>query len=118
MNAPTVYLERDPSGQALLAIRLVGDTDSERWTPAADTDPAGVPALAAAWLRTQVSGRIGLVCLDLSGAVCNWLDVPSGDAAVVRAAARQAPPGMWGDWPSMGGSETGLDWRAASVQTA
>ncbi|MEO1511528.1 MAG: hypothetical protein AAFU70_05600, partial [Planctomycetota bacterium] len=54
----------------------------------------------------------------LSGAVCNWLDVPSGDAAVVRAAARQAPPGMWGDWPSMGGSETGLDWRAASVQTA
>lgn len=118
MNAPTVYLERDPSGQALLALRLVGDSDAERWMPPADADPADVPALAAAWLRTQVSGKLGLVCLDLSGAVCTWLDVPSGDSTVVRAAARQAPPGMWGDWPSMGGSESGLDWRAASVQTA
>ncbi len=117
MNAPTVYLERDASGQALLGLRLIGDSDTEHWEPAADTDPAMVPAAAAAWLRTQLSGRIGLLCLDLSGAVCTWLDVPSGDPTVVRAAARQAPPGMWGDWPSMGGGEAGLDWRAASVQT-
>lgn len=118
MNAPTVYLERDPTGQSLLGVRLVGDSDTDRWEPPADADPSAVPAMAAAWLRTQVSGRIGLVCLDLCGAVCTWLDVPSGDPAVVRAAARQAPPGMWGDWPAMSGSEPGIDWRAASVQTA
>ena len=122
MNAPTVYLDRDPPGQALLGLRLIGDSDAERWEPDADADPSSVPAMAAAWLRTQVSGRIGLLCLDLHGAVCSWLDVPSGDATVVRAAARQAPPGMWGDWPAMGGggdtpAQAGLDWRAASVQT-
>ncbi|MEL6499642.1 MAG: hypothetical protein AAFZ67_10290 [Planctomycetota bacterium] len=121
MNAPTVYLERDPSGQALLGLRLIGDSDAEQWAPPHDADPSAVPAMAAAWLRTQLSGRIGLLCLDLRGAVCSWLDVPSSDAAVVRAAARQAPPGMWADWPQMmsdSGGAIGLDWRAASVQTA
>lgn len=112
-----MHLERDASGQSLLAIRLIGDSDSERWTPPADADPADTPALAAAWLRTQMGGRgrIGLLSLDLAGAVCSWLDAPSHDAAVVRAAARQAPPGMWGDWSASSGGAAGLDWRAASI---
>lgn len=137
---PTVYIERDGTGAALLGLRLIGEHDEEHWSAPADhdreTDEPGAassateaPAAAAAWIRSRLAdgrgARIGTLCLDLRGGACSWLDVPSNEDAVVLTAARNAPRGAWGDWPdppsreaaaSFGADGARLDWRASSLQ--
>lgn len=138
---PTLYLERDGSGQVLLGVRLIGEHDEERWTPddtslpgtngSAGTaeDPSTRPSRAASWIRSRLAegrtGKIQTLCLDLRGAACNWLEVPGDSASVLSAAARNAPRGGWGDWPEPPNPEAAqalhaegatLDWRAASLQ--
>lgn len=120
MTAPFVYLERDAGGRRLLGVRLIGDGGHEEW---AAPDAEDAPALAASWIRSRLAdgSRVSALCLDPRGVLCSWLDTPGGDAAVVRAAARQARAGAWGDWPASSSrdhpsADAALDWRAASVQ--
>jgi hypothetical protein len=120
VTAPFVYLERDSGGRRLLGVRLIGDGGHEEW---AAPDAEDAPALAASWIRSRLAdgSRVAALCLDPRGVLCSWLDTPGADPAVVRAAARQARAGAWGDWPASPSrdhpsAEAALDWRAASVQ--
>ncbi len=113
MRGPTVYLERDPSGQRLIGIRLIGDQEEERYSVPEDATPIEAIRFGAEWIRTRIDaksgGGIGMLCLDPRGAVCSWLDVPSSEESVIKAAVRQKPSGAWGDWssmPAMAGSES------------
>ncbi|GAB5497136.1 MAG: hypothetical protein Phyf2KO_22160 [Phycisphaerales bacterium] len=105
MRGPAVYVERDPSGQRLVGLRLIGDLQEERYSVPNEADALEVVRFAAEWLRARIDatsgGNIGLLCLDPRGAVCSWLDVPGSDASVVRAAVRQKSAGAWGDWTTM-----------------
>jgi hypothetical protein len=127
LTAPAVYLERDASGQRLLGLRLIAEHDEERWdAPRPDADdsqgptlePARAAALAAAWLKSRLTGsaRLSLLCLDPRGAACHWLETPDTDPAVLRAVTRQAPPGSWGDWGEASPS-AGLDQQSSSLQS-
>ena len=105
MRGPAVYVERDPSGQRLVGLRLIGDMQEERYSVPDEAGSLEGVRFAAEWLRARIDattgGNIGLLCLDPRGAVCSWLDVPGSDASVVRAAVRQKSPGAWGDWSAM-----------------
>lgn len=105
MRGPAVYVERDPSGQRLVGLRLIGDMQEEHYSVPDEADALEGVRFAAEWLRARIDattgGNIGLMCLDPRGAVCSWLDVPGADATVVRAAVRQKSAGAWGDWSSM-----------------
>lgn len=105
MRGPVVYVERDPSGQRLVGLRLIGERYEERYSVPEEASAIEGVQFAAEWLRARIDenagGNIGLLCLDPRGAVCSWLDVPGADTSVVRAAVRQKPAGAWGDWSSM-----------------
>ncbi|HED53288.1 MAG TPA: hypothetical protein ENJ00_03705 [Phycisphaerales bacterium] len=101
MSTTTIYLERDPSGQRLLAVRLIGEHDEQRWTAPDDATPDVAVRQAAEWIRSQIDesgGSVGLLCLDPRGAVCSWIDIPERTEAMIRASVRQAQPGAWGEW--------------------
>ncbi len=105
MSGPSVYLERDASGQRLLGLRLIGAQGEEHYRVPDEISGAQGVQFAAQWLRSRLDAQegssIGLLCLDARGSVCSWVDVPSGEDAVVRAAVRQKPAGAWGDWSSV-----------------
>lgn len=108
MTGPSVYVERDASGQVLRGLRLIGAHGAEeRYRVPAEAPGVQGVRFAAQWLRSRLEaqegggGGIGLVCLDPRGAVCSWLDVPGAEDALVRAAVRQKPAGAWGDWASL-----------------
>ncbi len=110
MSGPCVYLERDPSGQVLLGLRLIGDSGEERYSVPEEASAAQAVTFAAEWLRSRLDAHtgtgIGILCLDPRGSVCSWLDVPSEDNSVVRAAVRQKPVGAWGEWSTTPALET------------
>lgn len=113
MSGPAVYLERDPSGQQLLGVRLIGAQGEESYRVPEEAIGAQAVRFAAEWLRSRLDGHdgsgIGLLCLDPRGSVCSWVDVPGSEDAVVRAAVRQKPAGAWGDWagtPALDGAGT------------
>jgi len=105
LSGPSVYLERDASGQRLLGLRLIGASGEERYRVPEEASGTDAVQFAAQWLRSRLDAHegsgIGLLCLDARGAVCSWVDVPSAEDAVVRAAVRQKPAGAWGDWSSV-----------------
>jgi hypothetical protein len=112
LRGPTVYLERDPSGQRLVGLRLIGDQEEECYSVPEDASPSEAVRFAAEWIRARLDAKsgdgIGMLCLDPRGAVCSWLDVPSSDDSVIKAAVRQKPAGAWGEWtsmPAMAGSD-------------
>lgn len=105
MTGPSVYVERDASGQRLTGLRVVAERGlEERYRVPEEAEGAQAVRFAAEWLRSRLEAQsgapIGLLCLDPRGSVCSWLDVPSGEAPVVRAAVRQKPAGAWGEWPA------------------
>lgn len=104
MSGPFVYVERDPSGQVLTGLRLIGESGEERYSVPGEASPVQAVTFAAEWLRSRLDAHtgsgIGILCLDPRGSVCSWLDVPSEDDSVVRAAVRQKPSGTWGEWAS------------------
>lgn len=106
MSGPCVYLDRDASGQQLLGLRIIGAGGAEERYRVPEEAP-GVQGItfAAQWLRSRLEAHsdagIGLLCLDPRGSVCSWLDVPSAEDNLVRAAVRQKPAGAWGDWASL-----------------
>lgn len=106
MSGPSVYVERDASGQVLLGLRLIGAQGAEEHYRVPEEAP-GVQGIkfAAQWLRSRLEAHegsgLGLMCLDPRGAVCSWLDVPGSEDTVVRAAVRQKSSGAWGEWASL-----------------
>lgn len=105
MTGPVVYVERDASGQRLTGLRVVAERGlEERYRVPEEAEVAQAVGFAAQWLRSRLEAQsgagIGMLCLDPRGSVCSWLDVPSDEAPVVRAAVRQKPAGMWGEWPA------------------
>lgn len=115
-------------------MRLVGGGREEVWESAsAADDPILVrsqAADAAAWVaertgRSQgAAGPVGLLCLDVEGASCEWLTAPSSDPAVVAAVLAQggaygsaegAAPSAGGPWAPASPSESSV--QALAVAT-
>jgi len=86
------YLQRAGRGAQLRGVRLMGQTTDESWVTPGD---GGLPDYdeAARWVRerlgqTRSTSSVAMLCLDVDGGVCSWLNVPGQDAAVVAAVAR------------------------------
>jgi hypothetical protein len=84
------YLTRGTLGASLRALRLVGHSSDERWPEGGH--PADIEH-GAAWVRQRLSAvrsanSLALLCLDVEGSVCSWLNAPAGNPALVAALAR------------------------------
>jgi hypothetical protein len=84
------YLTRGTLGASLRSLRLVGHSSDERWP---DGGQAPDVEHAAAWIRQRLSAvrsgnSLAMLCLDIEGSVCSWLNTPGGNPALVAAIAR------------------------------
>lgn len=107
MSTLVAYIARSPHGDRLVQVRLTGREGTWSWEPQAATgDRRGEPSGpegeavrdvqdAAEWLARMVrrvgesATRLGVLCVDTAGAVCQWVTAPGRDATVVAAALAQ-----------------------------
>lgn len=102
------------AGDGFAGVRLVGTRSDESWRappPAGEgTDAARVRsdiASAARWIAERAGVRLGLLCVDVEGSNCSWVNAPSVEPVMVAAA-------MDREGVSEGWRNGGLD--SASVQ--
>lgn len=126
MSVRVAYIQREARGTAIVGARLVSVGSEETYrAPVVSAVGAGVGGLGAGgdavaevealadWLARSVATQrgadpIGMVCLDISGAACAWMNAPSLDSEVMAIVSRQGGAGGSSD-----GSEAGYGARNA-----
>lgn len=104
MSVRVCYMQRGDRGVALRSLRLVGPGVDDAWPERGQAlgvseDYAG----AASWVRARLdasrtASAVSVLCLDVDGGTCAWIQAPSGDPGVVASVAR-----MGGDQGKTGG---------------
>ena len=129
MTARVVYLGRAAAGGILRNVRVVGERTTESWdaTVADSVDPVDAidqARSAARWiverLKAAGAGRHATLVVDVDGASCSWLTVPSPEASVVAAAmehSESSPLGEHGLMPQ-GITSAGTSVQAIGSTTA
>lgn len=106
MSARVVYLGRAAAGGILRNVRVVGERTTESWDATIGDNVDPVDAIdqarsAAKWIveRLKAAGatRHATLVVDVDGASCSWLTVPSPEASVVAAAMEHSDSSPLGE---------------------
>jgi hypothetical protein len=123
VSTRVAYLGRAGIGGVVRTIRLVGEHTDESWSaPLADSvdvgDALGQARAGAAWIAERIKAgdgsRLGALAVDVDGASCSWLTVPSDEASVVSAALEQSEASPLGEHSLV---PAGVTIAGTSVQT-
>ncbi len=102
MSARVCAILRRDRGRLTSGVRLVGPRSDESWQVPPSPPNAALSASsaalvaeqdAAAWVARRLgeNTRLAAVCVDVDGALCAWMSVPSREARLVASLARSGP---------------------------
>lgn len=115
MSARVCAILRRDRGRLTSGVRLVGPRTDESWevpqtVPGTTVGPSSAVMVAeqdaASWVARRLgeNSHLAAVCVDVDGALCAWMSVPSREARLVASLARSGPAQAEGDAAFTAGS--------------